>query len=79
MGVESRIAKWRKLKEYIPVKGRWKELHPLNDKNIVINTPKYVPSSLRGSELLQGIHKIKRLLMTNVGWWMTNCSRSSLN
>jgi hypothetical protein len=66
MGLESRLVNWRQLKVYIPVKGRWKELHLLNVKTVVIKTPKCVPSSLRGLQLLQGIHNTERLLMTNV-------------
>jgi hypothetical protein len=79
MGVESRLINWRQLKEYIPNKGWLKELQTLHVKNDVIKTLKCVPSSLRGPDLLQGIHNIERLLMTNVGRWKTNRSRSLLN
>jgi hypothetical protein len=56
MGVESRLLNQRQLKYFIPVKGRWKELNPLNVKNVVMKSSKCISCSLRGLELLQGIH-----------------------
>jgi hypothetical protein len=35
----------RQLKQDIPIKGRWKELHPLDVKSIEIKSFEYVPSS----------------------------------
>jgi hypothetical protein len=36
----------RQLKQDIPIKGRWKELHPLDVKTVVIKSFECVPSSL---------------------------------
>jgi hypothetical protein len=36
----------RQLKKDIPIKGQWKELHPLNDETVEIKSFENVPSSL---------------------------------
>jgi hypothetical protein len=77
-GLESQHVNRRELKKYILVKGRWKELHPLNVKIVMIKTPKRIPSSFRDLEPLQGIYDTKGPVMTN-GLWMTNRHRSPLN
>jgi hypothetical protein len=46
MRLETRRVNQRQLKQDIPIKGRWKELHPLDVKTIEIKSFEYVPSSL---------------------------------
>jgi hypothetical protein len=69
---------WRQLKEYIPVKGWWKELHPLDVKSVIIETLKSVPSSLRDLGPPQEIHNTEGPVMTTMGLWLTNRRRSPL-
>jgi hypothetical protein len=57
----------RQLKQDIPIKRRWKELHPADVKTVEIKSFEYVPNSLRTPNPLQGFYNTKRLLMTNVG------------
>ena len=55
---------WRQFKEDIPIKGRRKELHPLNDKSVKIECLKNVPNSLYSPNPLQIIYNTTIFLMT---------------
>ena len=46
MRLETRYVNRKQLKQDIPIQGRWKILHPLNVKIVVIKSFKYVPSFL---------------------------------
>jgi hypothetical protein len=46
MHLETRRVNRRQLKQDIPIKGWWKELHPLDVKTVEIKSFEYVPSSL---------------------------------
>ena len=52
----------RQFKEDIPIKGRRKELHPLDDKSVKIKCLKNIFNSLYSPNPLQGIYNTKTLL-----------------